>query len=86
MFTQSVCAAEGREPAESVYASASSLQAEVWDNGTNSANQVPRLATSAKQKRQVPTVKLSIIMAAYNEQDTIELAVNGMTYEFGHRY
>jgi glycosyltransferase involved in cell wall biosynthesis len=76
MSTQCTCAVDGHGPAELVHAPVSNLQAKPLDNGANSADQVLRPSMFGRRGRNVPTVKLSIIMAAYDEQDTIEQAVS----------
>ena len=76
MSSEFACAADGPGPAKSLCTSAPSLQAEACRTDFNVVGNVLRLATLGKRGRQVPPLKLSIIMAAYNEQDLIEEAVS----------
>ena len=76
MSGQYVCAPDGPGPAKSLRTSALVPQAEACGTDFNAVARVPRHGSRGKRGRQVPPVKLSIIMAAYNEQDLIEQAVS----------
>jgi dolichol-phosphate hexosyltransferase len=51
-------------------------EAKAFGTGLDAVNQPLWLAASRKKRRPGPQLKLSIIMAVYNEQDTIEQAVS----------
>jgi len=75
LFNQFACTSDDPGPAESACASVSSLQAEAFVPNS-SVGHVPLLATVGRKRgRRVAPLKLSIIMAAYNEQDLIQEAV-----------
>ena len=52
------------------------MQARTGGTGFGAVSQGSWLAAFKKRDRPVPQLKLSIIMAAYNEQDTVELAIS----------
>src|SRR6266702_8569367 len=76
LSTQSARAAAGQGPAKSVNASQCGPQVEACRTDFETVARTPRLAASRNRGRRVPPLKLSVIMAVYNEQDTIEEAVS----------
>lgn len=76
MSSQFAYAVDSPGSADSVCAPVPSPQADACAPDFDAVAKVSRLATSGKRGLQVPPLKLSIIMAAYNEQDLIEQAVS----------
>ena len=76
MSTQFACAADGHGQPESACTSEPRMQAKTGRTGFDAVGQGSWLAAFKKRDRPVPQLKLSIIMAAYNEQDTVELAIS----------
>lgn len=76
LSSQFACTTDGPGPAESAPASVPILQPESFAP-SSAAGDIPLLAAvGSKRGRRVPPLKLSIIMAAYNEQDLIQEAVS----------
>lgn len=76
MSTQFACAADGHGQPESACTSEPCVQARTGGTGFDAVGKGSWLAAFKKRDRPVPQLKLSIIMAAYNEQDTVELAIS----------
>jgi len=64
-------AAAGQGPAKSVHASQCGPQVEACRNDCETVDRTPRLVATRNRVQRVPPLKLSVIMAVYNEQDTI---------------
>jgi hypothetical protein len=69
-------AAAGQGPAKSVHVSQCGPQVEACRNDCETVDRTPRLVATRNRVQRVPPLKLSVIMAVYNEQDTIEEAVS----------
>jgi glycosyltransferase involved in cell wall biosynthesis len=76
LSTEFAYATDGQEPAESISASDPILQAEGSGPRLDLVSENSWPTGFRKRERQVPNLKLSIIMAAFNEQETIEQAIS----------
>jgi glycosyltransferase involved in cell wall biosynthesis len=76
LSTQFARTADGQGPAKSVHTSRRRAQVEAYRTDLEPVNRPLRLSASRNRGRRVPTVRLSILMAAYNEQETIEQAIS----------
>jgi hypothetical protein len=76
LSTQSARATDGQGPVKSVHTSQRRAQVEANRTDFEPVNRPLRLSASRNRGRRGPTVRLSILMAAYNEQETIEQAIS----------
>ncbi len=76
MSAQFAGAADDHGPAKLVCTSEPLREAEAFGTRLDTADQPLWLAASRKRRRPGPQLRLSIIMAVYNEQETIEQAVS----------
>lgn len=76
MYTEFAYATDGQGPVEPISASEPLLQTAGSESGLDLASEASWLTGFRKRGCQVPNLKLSIIMAAFNEQETIEQAIS----------
>jgi dolichol-phosphate hexosyltransferase len=76
LHTEFAYATDGQGPVESISASDLLPQTEGSGSRLDLVDEASWLTGFRKRGRQVPNLKLSIIMAAFNEQETIEQAIS----------
>ena len=76
MYTEFACAKDGQGLVEPISPSAALLQTADPESAVDLVGEASCLTGFRKRGRQVPKLKLSIIMAAFNEQETIEQAIS----------
>ena len=76
MYAESAYVASSQGPTQPINTSGPLLQTEGSEPGLDLVSEVSWLTGFRKQEHRVPNLKLSIIMAAYNEQETIEQAIS----------
>ena len=76
MYTESAYVTSSQESVEPIGASDPLLQNDGSESGIDLVSVASPLTGFKRRERQVPSLKLSIIMAAFNEQETIEQAIS----------
>ena len=76
MYAESAYLTSSQEPVEPIGGPAPPLHGEGSEPGLDLVGEASSLTGFRTRKRQVPSLKLSIIMAAFNEQETIERAIS----------
>jgi len=76
LYTKFACANDAQGLVEPISASTPLLQTASPESGADLVSEPSCLTGFRKRARQVPKLKLSIIMAVFNEQETIEQAIS----------